>query len=44
VLTQQYGEKRSTWVTGSYRIIWQYGEDQQLVILLLDIDDHSVYK
>lgn len=38
----------SSWVTGDIRIIWDFEEDNRIVILLLDIGKHSgshkVYK
>lgn len=46
--TKSYGEKWSSWATGDVRIIWDYGSEEQLVIILLDIGKHSgrhkVYK
>lgn len=48
VTTKNYGEKWSSWVTGDIRIIWDYDNENRLIILLLDIGGHSgthkVYK
>src|SRR5437762_2809023 len=46
--TKNYGARWSSWVTGDIRIIWDYDEEDHLVLLLLDIGSHSgthkVYK
>lgn len=46
--TINYGEKWSSWATGDVRIIWDYDNENRLVIILLDIGKHSgthkVYK
>ena len=39
--TRSFGERWSSWITGNLRIIWDFDEDQQLVILLLAITEHS---
>lgn len=42
------GKHWSSWVTGDIRIIWDFDEDDKIIILLLDIGKHSgkhkVYK
>ncbi len=48
VNTSAYGQRWSSTVTGDIRIIWDYGSENRLIILLLDIGGHSgthkVYK
>lgn len=48
VNTRNYGIRWSSWVTGDLRIIWDYDNEQRLVIIVLDIGTHSgtskVYK
>lgn len=48
VNTKNYGEKWSSWATGDIRIIWDYDNEEKLVIILLGIGRHSgthkVYK
>lgn len=48
VNTPDYGIRWSSWVTEDMRIIWDYDENERLVIVLLDIGMHSgshkVYK
>jgi len=41
VNTPDYGVCWSSRVTGDIRIIWDYDENKQLIILLLDIGGHS---
>ena len=41
VNTRHLGLRWSSTVTGDIRIIWDYAEDQVLVILLLDLGGHS---
>lgn len=41
VSTRDYGERWSSWVTGDIRIIWDYDDQESLVLLLLDIGGHS---
>jgi len=48
VQTLNLGERWSSWVTGDIRLIWDFDEDNNLIILVLDIGGHSgsgkVYK
>ncbi len=48
VQTRLFGERWSSRVTGDIRIIWDFDEENNLVILVLDIGGHSgggkVYK
>ncbi len=48
VQTPDFGERWSSRVTGDIRLIWDFDEDNNLVILVLDIGGHSgggkVYK
>ncbi len=48
VQTPTFGEKWSSRVTGDIRIIWDFDEDNNLIIFVLDIGGHSgsgkVYK
>ena len=41
VITQNFGIRWSSWVTGNIRIIWDYDIEQRLVIIVLDIGTHS---
>lgn len=41
VNTRSFRERWSSWVTGNLRIIWDFDAEQQLVILLLAITEHS---
>lgn len=41
VNTPDYGIRWSSWVTPDLRIIWDYYEEEQLTIVLLDIGGHS---
>ena len=41
VNTKTFGERWASWITGDLRIIWDFDEKQQLVILLLAITGHS---
>ncbi len=41
VETLNYGERWSSRVTGDIRIIWDFDEDNNVVILVLDIGGHS---
>lgn len=42
--TKNYGERWSSWVTEDLRIIWDFDEHNNLIILLLDIGKHSGVK
>lgn len=48
VATRRFGERWAAKVTGDIRIIWDYGKDKQLTILVLSLGSHSgkrkVYK
>jgi len=48
VETPDFGERWSSRVTGDIRLIWDFDEDNNLIILVLDIGGHSgsgkVYK
>ncbi len=48
VQTPDFGEKWSSRVTGDIRLIWDFDENNNLIILVLDIGGHSgsgkVYK
>lgn len=48
VNTPDYGIRWSSWITGDLRIIWDYDDNQRLIIILLAIGGHSgthkVYK
>lgn len=41
VQTRSYGERYSSWITGDTRLIWDYDENNRLILLLLDIGGHS---
>lgn len=41
VETKNFGERWSSWITSDLRIIWDFDEEEQLVILLLVIAKHS---
>ena len=41
VNTRNYGIRWSSWVTGDFRIIWDYDGEQRLVLIVLDIGTHS---
>ncbi len=43
VLTKKFGTAYSSRVTGDIRIIWKFS-DKKLIILLLTIQGHEVYK
>lgn len=48
IITPDYGERWSSWISGDIRVIWDYDKQERLIILLLDIGGHSgshkVYK
>jgi len=48
VQTRLLGERWSSWVTGDIRIIWDFDEEDNLIILVLDLGGYSgrgkVYK
>lgn len=39
--TRNFGEKWSSWATSDLRIIWDFDAEQELVILLLALAEHS---
>lgn len=43
-----HGERYSSWVTGDMRIIWDYDENDTIILILLDLGSHTgkhkVYK
>lgn len=41
VHTRLHGLKYSSWVTGDIRLIWDYDEDDTLVLIMFDIGSHS---
>ena len=41
VETKSFGKRWSSWITSDLRIIWDFDEVEQLVILLLVIAKHS---
>ena len=41
VNTRSFGEKWSCWITSDLRIIWDFGEKEKRIILLLAITKHS---
>lgn len=41
VSTRLHGERYSSWVTGDIRIIWDYDEDDRLVLVMFDIGGHT---
>lgn len=41
VNTRKFGEKRSSWITGDLRIIWDFDEEGEQIILLFAITKHS---
>ena len=41
VATRKFGERWVSMITGDLRIIWDYGEDEELTILVLSLDGHS---
>lgn len=41
VNTRNFGEKWSSWITGDLRIIWDFDEETQQIILLFAITKHS---
>ena len=41
VKTRNFGEKWSSWITGNLRIIWDFNEKENKIILLFAITQHS---
>jgi mRNA-degrading endonuclease YafQ of YafQ-DinJ toxin-antitoxin module len=41
VNTRNFGEKWSSWITGDLRVIWDFDEKAQKIILLFAIAKHS---
>lgn len=41
VMSQHYGEKWSSSLTGDLRIIWEYSQDETLTILVLTLGSHT---
>lgn len=41
VYTKSFGRCWSSWVTGDIRIIWNFDEENRLLILLLAVAEHS---
>lgn len=41
VVTRNFGERWSSWITSDLRIIWDFDEEQKQIILLFVIAKHS---